>query len=44
MARQALMGLGFTPQEADRLLADATGESAEELIEHALRTRGAAAA
>jgi Holliday junction DNA helicase RuvA len=42
MAREALMGLGFTIQEADRLLANAAGESAEELIEGALRARAAA--
>ena len=43
MARDALVGLGFTIQEAERLLADAAGESAEELIEGALRARAAAA-
>ena len=43
MARDALVGLGFTIQEAERLLADAGGESAEELIEGALRARAAAA-
>ena len=43
LARQGLLGLGFTPQEADRLLADAKGESAEELIEHALRAKAGAA-
>jgi Holliday junction DNA helicase RuvA len=42
MARQALIGLGFTPQEADRLLSGADGESAEELIEQALRARAPA--
>jgi Holliday junction DNA helicase RuvA len=42
MAREALMGLGFTLPEADRLLASAAGESAEELIEGALRARAAA--
>jgi Holliday junction DNA helicase RuvA len=42
MAREALMGLGFTLPEADRLLAGAAGESAEELIEGALRARAAA--
>jgi Holliday junction DNA helicase RuvA len=42
MAREALMGLGFTLPEADRLLANAAGESAEELIEGALRARAAA--
>jgi Holliday junction DNA helicase RuvA len=42
LARQGLIGLGFTPVEADRLLADAAGDSAEELIEQALRARAAA--
>ena len=39
LARQGLAELGFTPLEADRLLADATGESAEELLAAALRAR-----
>jgi Holliday junction DNA helicase RuvA len=42
MAREALMGLGFTLPEADRLLANAAGESAEELIEGALRAKATA--
>jgi Holliday junction DNA helicase RuvA len=42
LARDGLVGLGFTIQEADRLLANASGESAEELIEGALRARAAA--
>jgi len=37
LAREGLLGLGFTPQEADRLLAEAGGESPEELIAGALR-------
>jgi holliday junction DNA helicase RuvA len=37
LAREGLLGLGFTPQEADRLLAEAAGESPEELIAGALR-------
>jgi len=37
LAREGLLGLGFTPQEADRLLDQAAGESAEELIAGALR-------
>jgi len=41
MAREALMASAHTP-EADRLLANAAGESAEELIEGALRARAAA--
>ena len=42
MARDGLVGLGFTIQEAEKLLAGAAGESAEELIEGALRARAAA--
>jgi Holliday junction DNA helicase RuvA len=41
-AREALVGLGFTIQEAERLLTGAAGESAEELIEGALRARATA--
>lgn len=37
LAREGLLGLGFTPQEADKLLDQAAGESAEELIAGALR-------
>jgi Holliday junction DNA helicase RuvA len=43
IARDGLVGLGFTVQEAERLLASAAGESPEELIEGALRARAAAA-
>jgi Holliday junction DNA helicase RuvA len=43
LARDGLVGLGFSIQEADKLLADAAGESPEELIEGALRARAAAA-
>ena len=42
MARDGLVGLGFSLQEAEALLANAAGESAEELIEGALRARTAA--
>lgn len=42
LARDGLVGLGFTLQEAEALLANAQGESAEELIEGALRARAAA--
>ncbi len=38
IAREGLLGLGYTPAEADDLLDGADGESAEELIAHALRT------
>ncbi|MDO8185142.1 Holliday junction branch migration protein RuvA [Conexibacter sp. JD483] len=37
-ARDGLLGLGFSLEEADRLLARAPGTTAEELIAHALRT------
>lgn len=38
MAREGLLGLGFSLQEADELLDGAPGETAEDLIAHALRT------
>jgi Holliday junction DNA helicase RuvA len=43
LAREGLLELGFAPPEADRLLAEASGESAEELLAEALRAtrRGA---
>jgi holliday junction DNA helicase RuvA len=37
LAREGLLGLGFTPQEADKLLDGAQAESAEDLIAEALR-------
>ena len=37
LARDGLLGLGFTPQEADKLLDQAGGETPEELIAGALR-------
>jgi Holliday junction DNA helicase RuvA len=37
LARQGLVGLGFSTQEADDLLADAAGDTPEELIGEALR-------
>lgn len=37
MARDALVGLGFSPQEAGELLDGAPGETPEALISHALR-------
>jgi Holliday junction DNA helicase RuvA len=37
LARAGLLELGFAASEADRLLADAAGETAEELIAQALR-------
>jgi Holliday junction DNA helicase RuvA len=37
LAREGLVGLGFSAQEADALLADAPAGSPEDLIAHALR-------
>jgi Holliday junction DNA helicase RuvA len=37
LARAGLIELGYAPGEADSLLMDAEGESAEELLAHALR-------
>jgi Holliday junction DNA helicase RuvA len=37
-AREALLGLGYSPAEIDELLDGARGESTEELISHALRS------
>jgi holliday junction DNA helicase RuvA len=37
LAREGLLGLGFTPQEADKLLDQAAGETPEALIEGALK-------
>ena len=37
-AREALTGLGYGPEEIDSLLAGADGDSAEQLISHALRS------
>ena len=37
LAREGLLGLGFTPQEADGLLAETEGDTPEELIAEALR-------
>jgi Holliday junction DNA helicase RuvA len=37
LAREGLLGLGFTPPEADKLLDGTEGESAEELIAGALK-------
>jgi holliday junction DNA helicase RuvA len=37
LAREGLVGLGFSPQEADRLLDGAPGDSPEDLIAHALK-------
>jgi Holliday junction DNA helicase RuvA len=37
LAREGLLGLGFSPQEADRLLSEAGGDTPEELIAGALK-------
>jgi holliday junction DNA helicase RuvA len=42
MAREGLLNLGYTPLEAEKLLANADGDSAEEIVQAALR--GAAGA
>jgi len=46
LAREGLLELGYAPPEAERLLAEAQGDSAEELISAALRAtrRGSAEA
>lgn len=36
-AREGLIGLGYTPQEAERLLDDCDGDTAEEMVQAALR-------
>ena len=38
LAREALLGLGYTAAEIDELLDGAAGHSTEELISHALRS------
>jgi holliday junction DNA helicase RuvA len=38
LAREGLLGLGYSPVEADELLDGAEGERPEDLIAHALRT------
>jgi holliday junction DNA helicase RuvA len=43
-ARDGLLNLGYTPVEAERLLSEVTGESAEELIQAALRAAAGAKA
>ena len=42
LAREGLVGLGYTPSEAEALLADADSELPEELIADALRRAGEA--
>ena len=38
LARDGLIGLGYSPAEVDELLDGAEGERPEDLIAHALRT------
>ena len=42
-AREGLIGLGYTPQEVERLLDRADGDTAEEMVASALRSGRAAA-
>ena len=44
MAREGLLNLGYTPPEAERLLDEAQGESAEEIVQSALRSAAGARA
>jgi Holliday junction DNA helicase RuvA len=44
LAREGLLNLGYTPQEAERLLGGAVGESPEELVQAALRRAAGAKA
>jgi hypothetical protein len=44
MAREGLLNLGYTPAEAEKLLADAGGDSPEEIVQAALRRAAGAKA
>ena len=44
LAREGLLNLGYTPPEAERLLAAAEGESPEEIVQSALRRAAGAKA
>jgi Holliday junction DNA helicase RuvA len=44
MAREGLLNLGYTPPEAERLLDEASGDTAEELVQSALRSAAGAKA
>jgi holliday junction DNA helicase RuvA len=44
LAREGLLNLGYTPQEAAKLLSAAEGESAEEIVQSALRSAAGAKA
>jgi holliday junction DNA helicase RuvA len=44
LAREGLLNLGYAPAEAEKLLADARGESPEEIVQSALRRAAGAKA
>jgi holliday junction DNA helicase RuvA len=44
LAREGLLNLGYTPPEAEKLLAEAGGESPEEIVQSALRRAAGAKA
>jgi Holliday junction DNA helicase RuvA len=44
LAREGLLNLGYTPPEAEKLLASAEGESPEEIVQSALRSAAGAKA
>ena len=44
MAREGLLNLGYTPAEAEKLLANAVGDSPEEIVQAALRRAAGAKA
>jgi Holliday junction DNA helicase RuvA len=44
LAREGLLNLGYTPPEAEKLLAEAAGESPEEIVQAALRRAAGAKA
>ena len=44
LAREGLLNLGYTPPEAEKLIAGAEGESPEEIVQSALRTAAGAKA
>jgi Holliday junction DNA helicase RuvA len=44
LAREGLLNLGYAPAEAERLLADAAGETPEEIVQAALRRAAGAKA
>src|SRR3954447_1596444 len=44
LAREGLLNLGYTPPEAEKLLAKADGESPEEIVQSALRSAAGAKA